>query len=230
MCTNADKGNNSVLMRRSEYIRDMEELLGNVENFETLDQDPLKKLNSSSFKMADNWRRKGLLGKNTGWRDIVTTNTVMARCYGLRKIHKGNNLLRVVISTINTPTRLLEQNFNMILKNSLSKSNYTVKNSGQFQKIIVTKTIPDGHLMISLNVVAMFPNIPLELVKKAVSNRWIKVKSHTKLDEKEFLKGLDFIMNSTKFEFNGKIYKQKFGTPIGSVISPILAEIVVKDL
>ena len=60
--------------------------------------------------------------------------------------------------------------------------------------------------MISLHVVAMFPNIPLDLVKKTVSNRWIKVKSHTKLDKKEFLKGLDFIMNSTKFKFNGKFY------------------------
>ena len=76
----------------------------------------------------------------------------------------------------------------------------------------------------------MFPNIPLELVKKVVSNRWIKVKSHTKLDQKEFLKGLDFIMNSTKFKFNGEFYKQKFGTPIGSVISPMLAEIVMEDL
>ena len=61
MCTNADKGNISVLIRRSEYIRDMEELLGNVENFEILDQDPLKKLKNSSFRMADNWRKKGLL-------------------------------------------------------------------------------------------------------------------------------------------------------------------------
>ena len=43
--------------------------------------------------------------------------------------------------------------------------------------------------MISLDVVAMFSNIKLEMVKKAVSNRWIKIKSHTKLDEKEFLKG-----------------------------------------
>ena len=68
--------------------------------------------------------------------------------------------------TINTPARFLEQNFNMILKNSLPKSNYTVKNSWEFQKIIVTKTIPDGHVMISLDVFAMFPNIPLELVKK----------------------------------------------------------------
>ena len=108
MFTNADKGNISVLMRRSEYIRDMEELLGNVENFEILDQDPLKKLTISSFRMADNWRKRGLLGKDTRRRDIDTTNTVLARCYGLRKIHKENYPLRLVISTINTPTRFLE--------------------------------------------------------------------------------------------------------------------------
>ena len=80
--------------------------------------------------------------------------------------------------------------------------------------------------MISLDVVAMFPN----MVKNAVSNRWVKVKSHTKLDKKEFLKGLDFIMNSTKFKFNGKFHKQKSGTPVGSLISPMLAEIVMEDL
>ena len=68
--------------------------------------------------------------------------------------------MRLVISTINTPTRLLEQNFNMILKNSLPKSNCTVNSSWEFQKIIITKTISDGHVMISLDV-AMFPNISL---------------------------------------------------------------------
>ena len=170
------------------------------------------------------------MGKDTRWKDIDTTNTLLARCNGLRKIYKESYPLKQVVSTINTPTRFLKQNFNMILKNSLSKSNYTVNNIWEFQKVIVTKIIPDGLVMISLDVVAMFPNIPLELVKEAVSNRWIKVKSHTKLDKKEFLKGLDFIMNSTKFKFNGKFYKQKFGTPIGSVISRMLAEIVIEDL
>ena len=87
-----------------------------------------------------------------------------------RKIHKKNYSFRPVISTIRTPNRFLQQNFNMVLKNSLSKSNYTLKNSWEFEKIIVTKTIPDGHVMISLDVVAMFPNIPMELVKEAVSN------------------------------------------------------------
>ena len=37
-------------------------------------------------------------------------------------------------------------------------------------------------------------------------------------------------MNSTKIKFNGKFYKQQFGTPIGSVISPMLAEIVMEGL
>ena len=80
MCTNADKGNISVLMKRSEYIRDMEELLGNVENFEILDQNPLEKLKSRSFRMVDNWKKEGLLTKDTRWRDIDTTNTALTRC------------------------------------------------------------------------------------------------------------------------------------------------------
>ena len=49
--------------------------------------------------------------------------------------------------------------------------------------------------MVSSDDVAMFPNIPLESVKKAVLDIWNKIKSHTKLYEKKFLKGLDFIMN-----------------------------------
>ena len=80
--------------------------------------------------------------------------------------------------------------------------------------------------MVSLDVVAMFPNIPLELVKDAISKRWDKIKLRTRLNKKEFLKGIDFIMNSTYFKLN----KQKFGTPIGSVISPVLAEMVMEDL
>ena len=37
-------------------------------------------------------------------------------------------------------------------------------------------------------------------------------------------------MNATKFKFNGKFYNQKFGTPIGLVIPPLLAGIDMEDL
>ena len=39
------------------------------------------------------------------------------------------------------PTRFLEENFKMILKDSLSRSNYAVKTNWKFQRIIVEKAI-----------------------------------------------------------------------------------------
>jgi len=35
------------------------------------------------------------------------------------------------------------------------------------------------------------------------------------------------ILDSTIFTFNNKIYKQKFGTPMASPLSPIIANIVM---
>ena len=93
----------------------------------------------------------------------------------------------------------------------------------------VEKIMPNGHVMVLLDTVVMLPNISLELVIKSVSYRWNQMKSHTKLDEREVLKGLNFIMNSIKFKFHGKFYKQKFGTPIDLIISPMLARIVMDD-
>jgi len=46
---------------------------------------------------------------------------------------------------------------------------------------------------------------------------------------KEFIQAVKLILDSTFFTFN-KIYKQKFGTPIGSPMSPVIADIVIDDL
>ena len=56
----------------------------------------------------------------------------------------------------------------MIQKDSSSRSNYTVKNIKGFHNIIVNKTIPDGFF---IDVVEMFPNILLQLVKRVVLDR-----------------------------------------------------------
>lgn len=37
-------------------------------------------------------------------------------------------------------------------------------------------------------------------------------------------------MSSTYFTLDNKIYKQTFGTPMGSPLSPIMADITTKDL
>ena len=46
----------------------------------------------------------------------------------------------------------------------------------------------------------------------------------------EFIKAIMIIINSTFFKFDKKIFRQIFGMPMGSPLSPILANIVLQDL
>src|SRR5436190_21107724 len=52
----------------------------------------------------------------------------------------------------------------------------------------------------------------------------------TPLPYVEFLSDLHLVLFSTFFKFNGKIYKQLYGTPMGSPLAPILADLNLCDL
>jgi len=64
----------------------------------------------------------------------------------------------------------------------------------------------------------------------SVSGRWDYIKEYTDLPKLEFLLGVRFVLNSTYFTFNNTYYRQLFGTPMGSPLSPIIANIVMQDL
>ena len=59
---------------------------------------------------------------------------------------------------------------------------------------------------------------------------WELIKNNTCIPKKYFLNAVDFILNSTFFKFNNKFYNQVSGTPMGSSISPIIADIVMVNL
>lgn len=47
---------------------------------------------------------------------------------------------------------------------------------------------------------------------------------------RDILDAVDLLYNITYFSFNGQYYKRIHGTPIGSPVLPILADIVMTDL
>jgi len=84
--------------------------------------------------------------------------------------------------------------------------------------------------LISLDVVSLFTNVPIDLALSSVSSRWCFIREVCGLPECEFLNAVRFVLNSTFFVFNNIIYRKTFGTPMGSPLSPVIADIVLQDL
>ena len=88
---------------------------------------------------------------------------------------------------------------------------------------------PKYHLC-SLDVVSLFTNVPIELSIESILKRWNDISGGTSIPKDEFIIGIKLVLNSTYFSFNGRTYKQIYGTPMGSPLSPIIADIVMQDL
>ena len=85
-------------------------------------------------------------------------------------------------------------------------------------------------MLLSLDVVSLFTNVPKDLAVRSVTSRWDLISNKTSIPFDEFLKAINLIIDSTFFKFNNRFYKQIFGLPMGSPLSPILADLVMQDL
>lgn len=84
--------------------------------------------------------------------------------------------------------------------------------------------------LISLDVTSLFTNIPSDLAIKVIKKRWSFISRNTKFTLDEFLIAINFILSSTFFKFENKIYKQTFGSPMSSPLSFIIVGIVMSDI
>jgi len=65
----------------------------------------------------------------------------------------------------------------------------------------------------------------------SLRKRWDYMSCNARIPLEEFIIAVSLIINSTTFfTFNNKFYRQIFGTPMGSPLSPILADIVLQDI
>ena len=159
----------------------MLELLNDISTYGKKVDNPENMLKKNTFKIMNFWRTKGYLGDNLKRKDILCENTNLRRIYGLPKIHKQNCPLSPVVSLINLPTFNMAKLFNDFFKKSLKTPLTQIKNSYIFRDIITSKTVPADHLMVSFDVTSLFTNIPFELIKESIINRWPLLEMNTGL-------------------------------------------------
>ncbi|XP_072028073.1 uncharacterized protein [Amphiura filiformis] len=98
--------------------------------------------------------------------------------------------------------------------------------------------IEEEDILNSHDVVSLFTNTPIDQVLEIVRNRLEKENllreynkdTGFKLTSEDVVHLLEFILTTTYFTFKGKIYRQLFGTAMGSPVSPIAANIFMEAL
>jgi predicted GIY-YIG superfamily endonuclease len=150
--------------------------------------------------------------------------------YFLPKAHKENVPLRPILSAINGPTFKLSSFYVELLKPSVGKTNTWIYNSLDFKEKIADVILPPDFILVSLDVVNLFTNIPNDLVLKVIEENFddIQEKAMTFLSYEDFVEGLNLILRNCFFSVDNVVHHQIFGSPMGSPVSPILANLVME--
>ena len=107
-----------------------------------------------------------------------------------------------------------------------------LRDSSQFITEIEQLVIPPHSLLVTIDVTSLYTNIPHKEGIKSCHNAFIKLEStNPQQPPAETLTNLlEIVLKNNVFEFNGKCYKQLFGTAMGSKTAPSYANTFLGNL
>lgn len=217
-------------MDREQYASLSTEHFNDTDTYKKLEKDPTNSLQQKANKLISQLKNSNQISNEVA-KSLTIYNATPPRYYGLPKVHKSELKLRPIVSSINSPNSKISKFTSDILTKSYNReNNFYTKSSIDFTRTINNFQYPPNFVLISLDVVSLYPSIPLELIRDSIKKRWPSISEHCTISEEHFIKLIDFIFESSYCLYNGIYYKQLTGTPMGSVISPILAQYVMDDL
>jgi len=197
--TRADKGNVTVALDRGDYIQKMEEAFKDKNTYTQVKRNPIKNLERNLNSIIKRWN-KGHISKKT-YLSLFSSYSNLPMAYGLPKIHKENIPFRIIISSVNTALYPIAKFIHKIFMDSLIFDNSHVSNSFELMKSFSNKKLNTSEVLISLDVIALFTNIPPDLAMDNITKRWELIEKNTTIPFDEFISTIKFILSSTYFTF-----------------------------
>ncbi|XP_062713445.1 uncharacterized protein LOC134290343 [Aedes albopictus] len=112
----------------------------------------------------------------------------------------------------------------------VGKTPYHVRNSFDFAGEISHVVVPEGHIMYSLDVVSLYTNVPVEKVYDLVEGKWGELQEHTTIPWEIFKQAMKTVLEASFFQYDGKFYAQTTGVPMGSPLSPVIANLIMEKV
>lgn len=227
--TTSDKGNTTVIMHKQEYIDKNIEILSDTQTYQIISRDNTKSIQSSLNTLIQSWHNKKYIN-STEKQFLQCHNGTIPKYYALPKIHKDGIPLRPIVSSRGSPFYNLCKHYHNILKHITGHRDSHIKNSFDFKNKINNVHIPVDYKIFSLDVKALFTNIPVDIVTHIIQEKWDQISQHTNIPLEQFQIGLRLIINNSNFTYNGNFYHQTYGMPMGAPLSPVIADLIMEHL
>ncbi|XP_072020698.1 uncharacterized protein [Amphiura filiformis] len=228
----ADKGKATVVLDKEEYEEKVTIMLNDDKTYEKLKNDPTARYKRKLISILTGWEKVNKITEREYWK-LYPTAANTPRMYCTPKIHKAGTPLRPIVDYCGSIMYETSKELARIFGPLVGQTQHHVKNSKDLADDLAEIMVEEGEEFISHDVVSLFTNTPIDKSLEIIRQRLIKDKTlseRTKLTVDDVMEVLEFALTTTYFSFRGQIYQQKFGTAMGSPVSPIVANLYMEWL
>ena len=227
-----DKSSRFALISSNEYNNKMLDQLNNPLHYKFLESDPTTEHLGLVEQWCSKWlQRREIAPQIASW--IVNRKTKPGVAFGNIKTHKKDNPLRLITSCCGTAIENLSAFTKFYLQLLARKQPSFIKDTtdllNRIQKLNEKGPFPEGTLLVSWDVVSMFPNIDNELGLGAVS-RALDTREQLLPSTDCILEALEICLKSNHSVFNEKFYLQVHGTAMGPNNACSYADIAMGEI
>ncbi len=231
----ADKGSGIVVEDRDKYVEAGKRHLSDTSIYETSDSDPTEMLGGAINQFVHGIHKRGIIDDKT--KEFLTFKTdsppKTQQLYFLKKIHKNPISERPIVSGCGGPTERISQLVDLHLQPFVPLIKSHVKDSGHMINIIENTPIPPNCTIATIDVKALYLNIPHDEGIQAVLNTLYRKNEDP--DSVTIPPGtmkdlLSIVLTKNYFQFADQMYHQIQGTAMGTKMAPAYANIFMAEL
>ena len=226
----ADKGGAIVIMNKEDYIQEGKRQLSNTVHYTKLEdhEKTIKTFIKSIEQSLQKILSKGYIDE-TIYKILFRSKPRTSNLYLLPKIHKQNNPGRPIINSVGSATETISALVDEILRKYSKQAQSYIKDTSHFLQVIKDIKINDGELIATVDVTALYTNIPHDDgINKVISFLRKKGAPNPEIEMCKIL--LEHILKNNYFTFDNEYYLQISGTAMGTRCAPNYAIIFMAEL
>lgn len=233
----ADKGNSTVIMNRSDYILEATRQLSDTNFYQPLTSPLIQENKSSIHNILLRMLNSSIINQQQFKFLLGPDQPTPRHFYLLPKIHKPPEKWtiphkippgRPIVSDVNSESSNISDYVTSFLTPLANKHPSYIKNSFDLVQKLKDVKIPPNSFLVTADIDNLYTNMKHDRTISTIKQSFLQYPDYKRPDS-YLLEILHILLSKNDFEFNNQYYLQTCGCPMGKKIGPAAANIYLLE-